>query len=97
MSLKEKILSKSNSYVHYKKQNQALIKKNKLLEDEIKSLKEIKQNNLKKEFFDIYDEACSFCNWKYLDYFLQDDFENRLKEVTKNLDHASKNKFKLIF
>lgn len=96
MSLKEKILSKSNSYVHYKKQNQALIKKNKLLEDEIKSLKEIKQNNLKNEFFDIYDEACSFCNWKYLDYFLQDDFENRLKEVTKNLDHATKKKFKLI-
>lgn len=96
MSFKEKLLSKSNSYVYYKKQSEKLTDENNLLKNEIKSLKEYKQKNLKNEFFEIYDEASSFCNSKYLDYFLTDDFEDMLKKVTINLDNDSKKKFKLI-
>ena len=96
MFFKEKILSKSNSYNHYKKQSELLIDENQLLKDEIKHLKEEKQKNLKNEFFEIYDEATSFCNHKYLDYFLREDFEDILKNVTDNLDNESKKKFKLI-
>lgn len=96
MSFKEKILSKSNSYIYFKEQNEKLSEENNVLKDEIKSLKEIKRKNLKNEFFEIYGDASSFCNWKYLDYFLKDDFEDILKDVTKNLDSDSKKMFKLI-
>ena len=96
MSFKEKILSKSNSYAYYKRQNEALLNENQLLKKEIKDLTVRKQNNLKNEFFEIYDEACSFCNSQYLDYFLDDDFEDKLKEVTKNFDNDTKKRFKLI-
>ena len=96
MSFKEKILSKSNSYVYYKKENERLAEENRLLKNEIKFLKENKQKNLKNEFFEIYDDASSFCNWKYLDYYLKDDFEDILKDVTENLDSDAKRKFKLI-
>ena len=51
MSFKEKILSKSNSYTYYKKQNEKLMEENQLLKSEIKSLKDNKQKNLKNEFF----------------------------------------------
>ena len=96
MSFKEKILSKSNSYSYYKKENERLVDENQSLKKEIERLKENKQRNLKNEFFEIYDDASSFCNWKYLDYFLKDDFEDILKNVTKNLDSDEKKKFKLI-
>ena len=96
MSFKEKILSKSNSYTYYKKQNEKLMEENQLLKSEIKSLKDNKQKNLKNEFFEIYDDASSFCNGQYLNYFLQDDFEDILKNVTKNLSSDEKKKFKLI-
>ena len=85
MSFKEKILSKSNSYAYYKKENERLAEENQLLKNEIKTLKGNKQKKLKNEFFEIYDDASSFCNWKYLDYYLKDNFEYILKDVTKNL------------
>ena len=96
MSFKEKILSKSNSYAYYKKENERLTNENQSLRNEIKDLKESKRKNLKNEFFEIYDDASSFCNWKYLDYYLKDDFEDILKDVTENLDSDAKRKFKLI-
>ena len=96
MSFKERILSKSNSYAYYKKHNEKLIEENRLLKNEITSLKNDKQKNLKNEFSIIYGEASSFCNWKYLNYYLNDDFEDILKNVTENLDSDSKKRFKLI-
>lgn len=96
MSFKEKILSKSNSYTFYKNQNEKLIKENQQLKNENKALTEFRQKNFKNQFFEIYDEACSFCNENYLNYFLDDDFEKKLNEVTKNLDSDSKKRFKLI-
>ena len=96
MSFKEKILSKSNSYIFYKNQNEKLVEENQRLKNEIKRLTGVRQKNFKNQFFEIYDDACSFCNRYYLDYFLNEDFEEKLKEVTKNLDSESKKRFKLI-
>lgn len=96
MSFKEKILSKSNSYTFYKEQNEKLSAENQLLKREIKQLSDDKRKNLKNEFFEIYDEACSFCNSQYLDYFLKDNFEDMLKDNTKNLEENEKKKFKMI-
>lgn len=96
MSFKEKILSKSNSYTFYKNQNEKLSEENHRLKDEIKALTEFRQKNFKNQFFEIYDEACSFCNAKYLDYFLDDNFEDKLKYVTENLDSESKKMYRMI-
>lgn len=77
-----------------------LAEENRLLKEELESINDSivkgKQKNLKNEFFEIYDEACSFCNPDYLDYFLNDDFEDILKAATKDMDRESKKMFKLI-
>lgn len=97
MSFKEKILTKSNSYKYYKENNENLLKEVESLKEEIKILKSNKQLDLKDEFLRIYDDASSFCNSKYLDYFLRDDFEEKLHQVTRNLEDNSKKTFKLLF
>ena len=97
MNLKERILSKSNSYNHYK-ENYAKSKEDiELLKDEINNLKSEKQLSLKEEFLKTYEDAISFCNRKYMDFYLSDDFEEKLKETTNHLDKESKDKFKLYF
>lgn len=97
MNFKEKILSKSNSYNYYKENNENLLKEIEFLKEEIRILKFDKQFDLNEEFLKIYDDATSFCNSKFFDYFLRDDFEDKLKEVTRNLDDESKKTFKLLF
>ena len=97
MNFKEKILSKSNSYIYFKDNNEKLHKEVNSLKDEIETLKLEKSMELKEEFLKSYGSAISFCNKQYMDYYLRDDFEDRLKEVTKNLDKESKEKFKLFF
>ncbi|MBR5503667.1 MAG: LicD family protein [Methanobrevibacter sp.] len=77
MSLKEKVLNRSNSYNHYKKENEALskalkkeIKKNK---DDIKSLTEeintLKESQKRNE--EILDSYYAFFSNLYLDYDLK--------------------------
>lgn len=97
MNFKEKILSKSNSFVYYKESNEKLLKEVELLKNEIDNLKSDKHMVLKDEFLKTYGSAISFCNKYYLDYYLSDDFEDKLKEVTKNLDENSRIKFKWFF
>lgn len=97
MNFKEKILSKSNSFVYYKETNEKLLEEVDLLKNEIENLKSDKRMVLKDEFLKTYGSAISFCNKNYMDYYLRDDFEDKLKEVTKNLDKESKEKFKLFF
>ena len=94
MNFKERILSKSNSFVYYKENNEKLLKEVDLLKKEIDDLKSDKQITLKDEFFKTYGSAISFCNKHYLNFYLSDDFEDKLKDVTKNLDEDSKIKFK---
>lgn len=97
MNLKEKILSKSNSYNHYKENYEMSKDEIELLKDEINNLKSDKQLSLKEEFLKTYEDAISFCNRKYMDFYLSDDFEDKLMEITNHLDKESKDKFKLYF
>ena len=95
LSFKEKLLKKSNSYNHYKDENERLLEENKALKAELEELKN--KNGLRDEYIKLYSHAGSFCNWKYIDYYFRDDFEDKMKEVTKNLDKKSKNTYKWIF
>lgn len=97
MTFKEKMLSKSNSYSHYKEENERLIKENESLKNEILKLKNEKKASLKEEYYDAYGTAGNFCNWSYIQYYLQDDFEDKLKETTKHMDRQNKKDFKLYF
>lgn len=97
MSFKEKILTKSNSYNYYKEKNKELIVEIESLKEEIESLKNSNKSNLKEEYMKSYASSSSFCNWTYINYFFRDDFEEKLMDVTKNLDKKSKDKFKWIF
>lgn len=97
MSFKDKVLSKSNSYNYYKNQNESLIKENESLKQQIEALKLEKKGNLREEYMKSYKSASSFCNWTYINYFFRDDFEEKLLEITENLDKESKNLFKWIF
>ena len=97
MNLKEKILSNSNSYNHYKENYEKSIVEIALLKEEINDLKSDKQSSLKEEFLKTYEDAISFCNRKYMDFYLSDDFEDKLKKITDCLDKESKDKFKLYF
>ena len=97
MNIKTKILSKSNSFVYYKETNEKLLEEIDLLKNEIENLKSDKRMTLKEDFLKTYGSAISFCNKYYLDYYMRDDFEDKLKEVTRNLDENSKKKFKWFF
>ncbi|WP_298501574.1 FkbM family methyltransferase [uncultured Methanobrevibacter sp.] len=94
MSFQQKILSKSNSYNYYKEKNEVLVKEIEELKKEIKELKEEKEITLKDEFLRQYGINAGFCNWNYINYYFSEDFEDKLKEVTKHLDKKSKNTFK---
>lgn len=43
---------------------------------------------------DYYGPALSFCNGTYIEYFLRDDFADRLNEITKSLDKTNERAFK---
>ncbi len=95
LSFKDKLLTKSNSYNHYKEENERLLEENEALKAELEELKN--KNGMRDEYLKLYNHAGSFCNWKYIDYYFRDDFEDKMKEVTKNLDKKSKNIYKWIF
>ena len=100
MSFREKVLSKSNSYNHYKKQNQELLEKieslekeNKKLENELNFLKNDQTASLKKKYAN-FDSTGSFCDWEYIEFYLSDEYEDKIKEVTKHLPTYAKKIFK---
>ena len=95
MNIQEKILNKSNSYKYYKEKNELLVKEIEELKKEIKELKDDKDISLKNEFLKQYGTNAGFC-WNYVTYYFREDFEDKLKEVTKHLDKDSKNDFKQI-
>ena len=76
MSFKEKVLSKSNSYSHYKKENEKLLEKidslekeNLKLESELDFLKNQENHVLKKKFAD-FEKTSSFCHWEFIEFYL---------------------------
>ena len=94
MGFQEKLLSKSNSYNYYKEKNEILTKEIELLKEEIEELKKSNGTALKEEFLKSYPISAGFCNWNYIHYYFRDDFEDRLKDVTKHLDKDSKSTYK---
>lgn len=91
MSFKEKVLSKSNSYNHYKKENKRLLEKiekleneNLKLEEELDFLKN-RENHIFKKKFANFEKTSSFCHWEFIEFYLNDEYEDKLKEVTKHL------------
>ena len=97
VSFKEKILTKSNSYNYYKEKNEKLEKENELLKKQIQTLKKARRLSLKDEFYTAYGGAANFCNGAYIQYYLKDDFEDKIKETTKNMDFQSRRDFKWYF
>ena len=100
MSFREKVLSKSNSYNHYKKQNQELLEKiealekeNEKLENELNFLKNNETVSLKKKYGN-FNTTGSFCDWEYIEFYLSDEYEDKIKEVTKHLPTYAKKIFK---
>ncbi|WP_295116130.1 FkbM family methyltransferase [uncultured Methanobrevibacter sp.] len=100
MSFREKVLSKSNSYNHYKKQNQELLEKieslekeNEKLENELNFLKNDQTASLKKKYAN-FNSTGSFCDWEYIEFYLSDEYEDKIKEVTKHLPTYAKKIFK---
>lgn len=81
-------MSKSNSYKYYKEKNEELL-------EELEQYKNDK--NINETFLKYYGPATNFCNGSYIEYFLRDDFEERLNEVTKNLNPHTKKTFKRYF
>ena len=94
MSLKERILSRSNSYNHYKNRSEQLLKENEELKKELKEIKLAKQATLRDEFFEIYPNATGFCNWNYMNCYFGEDFEEKLMNVTKHLDKINQIRYK---
>lgn len=104
MSFKDKMLSKSNSYAYYKSKNESLTreinslkKENENLKNEIENLRTEKNISLKNEYFRKYGLSGAFSNWDYVDFYMDDDFEDNFNKITENLDSESKKLYKWIF
>lgn len=94
MNLQEKILAKSNSYNYYKEKCEKQEEEIERLKDEISSLKGEKESRLKEQFWLEYPVSANFCNWSYIHYYFRDDFEDKLKAVTRLLDKDSTSTYK---
>lgn len=100
MSFKEKVLSKSNSYNHYKKQNEELLKKIELLEKENEKLEselnflKNDQTAIEKKKYANFNATGSFCDWEFIEFYLSDEYEDKIKEVTKHLPTYARKVFK---
>lgn len=86
-SFKDKVLSKSGQFNYYKSNFEELTKNN-------PQLMEAKDNEVIKE---LLSTARTFSNWKYIDYFFKDDFDEKFHEYLKNMSPESKKRFKLGF
>lgn len=97
MNFKEKMLLKSNSYAYYKNKSNHLQNENNSLKRELESIKNERRISLRDEYFRKYGLSGAFSNWDYVDFYLNDDFEDNLKEITSHLDSESKRLFKWIY
>lgn len=69
------------------KENEELRKKINFLEN--------KENNILKRKFANFQNTSSFCDWKYIDFYTNEEYEDKLKEVTKHLPSHAKKTFKM--
>ena len=111
MSFKEKLLQKSNSYQYYKdkcdhlsKENKKLKKRNESLKDNVKRLemeadryKSLSDMPLNERYNHDYEALSYFCDMGQLEFYFEENFEDRLKEVTKHLNPHEKHYFKHLY
>lgn len=97
----ETLLKKNNSLKEknksIKEKNKSLKEKNKSLKEKNKQLKIKSKPTLKDTYLRLYGSRGLFCGGNYLDYYMNDDFEDNLKKVTELLDSENKQKFKYLF
>ena len=103
MNIKDKVLSKSNSYnfykeeyEKYKKQYNTIFKENSILKEENSKLKEqySKLNEEYKYFSNsrrLESLAVSFCNKNFYNYSFREDFPEKLNNFLKNFPKESRN------
>lgn len=89
-NIKEKLLSKSNSYIYYKNKVVELDKENKNLKKQLNKL----EKNVYKIYRNKYGIGLNFCYKEYEEYYFQDDFEDKFKKICSILPKESKDKFK---
>lgn len=94
MSFKEKILTKSNSYKYYKERAESLQKEVDSLKEELANGGGNRKVSLRDEYFRTYGYCGAFANWDYINFYLSDEFEDTLKEITGNLDLKSRQLYK---
>lgn len=99
-----------NKYEEISNKNKALEKEIKSLKKEIKSLKleneslEDENKNLNKKinfslkdtFHKLYGPKGAYCDRNYFNFYLDDDFEDNLKNITKHLDSKNKQYYKYL-
>lgn len=97
-------MSKSNSYTYYKDNYKSLSKENKKLKKKLRKLKkqfgpiESKANmTLKEKYDNDYERFSYFCKQDQVDFYFDENFEDKLKEVTQNLDSEEKYFYKYLF
>ncbi|MBP3791491.1 MAG: FkbM family methyltransferase [Methanobrevibacter sp.] len=97
--------------MHYKERNKSLSKNNKKLKKKNKKLKkdlrkrkkelklaESKANmTLREKYDNDYERFSYFCDKGQMDFYFDENFEDKLKEVTKNLDSKEKYFYKYLF
>lgn len=96
MNIKDKVLSKSNSYnfykdeyEKYKKQNSSLLEENSKLKEEYSKLNEKYKylSNMRR----LESIAASFCNKKFYNFAFREDFPLKLNDFLKNFPKESRN------
>lgn len=84
----QNLIKKVNSLNYYKNESDKLIDENNTLKEKLEKL------DPSVIFNDHYGKAVSFCNGSYIEYFLRDDFADRLSAVTKNLNQVNRRVYK---
>ena len=96
MNIKDKVLSKSNSYNFYKEEYEKYKEQNISLLEENSKLKE-KYSKLNEEYKYFSNArrleslAASFCNRKFYNYSFREDFPEKLNNFLKNFPKESRN------
>lgn len=96
-SFKDSLLSKSGQFRYYKSNYERLVKENQELKEKLNKqavLKEAEENNVIQE---LLSPSRSFSNWKYINYFFKDDFDEKFNNYLKDMSPESKRRFKLGF
>ena len=90
--------------MYYKKKHDELLKENKILKDnnasltnKLKILESKANKTLRDKYNQEYTSISHFCKQDQVDFYFDEDFEDKLKEVTKHLNPEEKYYYKYIY